>query len=91
MRRFDDLFNEADAAFNANDNYQKEINQLKGLSQEEIASITSDTKDHTALIKVVEQAKQENLSKAQLVENIKSLGDIAVKIAKKTPQFAQLL
>jgi transcriptional regulator len=91
MRRFDDLFNEADAAFNANDNYQKEINQLKGLSQEEIASITSDTKDHTALIKVVEQAKQENLSKAQLVENIKSLGDIAVKIAKKIPQFAQLL
>jgi len=91
MGRFDNLFNKADAAFNASEKYQKEINQLKGLSQEEIASITPDTQDNLALIKVVEQASEENLSKAQLVENIKALGDVAVKIAKKIPQFAELL
>jgi hypothetical protein len=38
MNRFDDLFDEADAAFNAT--YQEELNQLKGLSPEVIASIT---------------------------------------------------
>ena len=91
MGRFDNLFNKADAAFNASEKYQKEINQLKGLSQEEIASITPDTQDNLALIKVVEQASEENLSKVQLVENIKALGDVAVKIAKKIPQFAELL
>jgi hypothetical protein len=91
MNRFDDLFNEADAAFNTNEKYQQEINQLKGLSPEEIASITADTDEHAALVKVVQQASEDNLSKAQLVDNIKALGAVAVKIAKKIPQFADLL
>jgi transcriptional regulator len=91
MSRFDDLFNDADAAFNANEKYKQEIDQLKGLSQEEIASITTNTGDHEALIKVIEQASKENLSKAQLVDNIKQLGDVGVKIAKKIPQFTRLL
>jgi acetyl-CoA carboxylase alpha subunit len=91
MNRFDDLFNDADAAFNANKKYQQEISQLKGLSPEEIASITADTDEHTALVKVVQQASEDNLSKAQLVDNIKALGAVAVKIAKKIPQFTALL
>ena len=53
--------------------------------------MTPDTKDYDALIKVVQQASKENLSKAQLVDNIKELGDVAVKIAKKIPKFADLL
>ena len=89
MNRFDDLFDEADAAFNAT--YQEELNQLKGLSQEVIASITPNIKEYTALIRVVEKASKENISKAQLVENIKGLGKIAVTIAKKIPQFSELL
>jgi hypothetical protein len=91
MGRFDDLFNDADAAFNANEKYKKELEGLTGLSKDAIKSVTPDTKDYDALIKVVKQASKENLSKAELVDNIKELGDVAVKIAKKIPQFAALL
>jgi hypothetical protein len=90
--RFDDLFAEADAAFNGL--YKKELNQLVGLSKEEIDSITPETTDlkiYAVLIKVVEKASKDNLSQAQLIENINALGDIAVQIAKKVPQFAALL
>ncbi len=90
--RFDDLFAEADAAFNGL--YKKELNQLVGLSKEEIDSITPETTDlkiYAVLIKVVEKASKDNLSQAQLIENIKALGDVAVQIAKKVPQLAVLL
>jgi hypothetical protein len=42
-----------------------------------------DTEEHAALIKVAQQASEDNLSKAELVDNIKALGAVAVKIAKK--------
>lgn len=90
--RFDDLFAEADAAFNGL--YKKELNQLVGLSKEEIDSITPETTDlkiYAVLIKVVEKASKGNLSQAQLIENIRALGDIAVQIAKKVPQLTVLL
>ena len=90
MSRFDNLFNEADGAFNANEKYQQEIEQLKGLSPEDIAAITPNTEDHTALIKVGKQASEENLSKAQLAANIRQLGAVVVKIAKKTPLLSEL-
>jgi hypothetical protein len=90
MSRFDNLFNEADGVFNDNEKYQKEIEQLKGLSPEDITAITPNTEDHAALIKVVKQASEENLSKAQLVANIKQLGASVVKIAKKTPLLLEL-
>lgn len=90
MSRFDNLFNEADGVFNANEKYQQEIEQLKGLSPEDITAITPNTEDHAALIKVVKQASEENLSKAQLVANIKQLGASVVKIAKKTPLLLEL-
>ena len=70
------------------------MNGLSGLSAEEVDSITADTSDlrvYSVLIKVVENASKENLTKAQLVDDIKSLGDIAIKIAKKVPQLATLL
>jgi|TARA_B110000495_G_C23000676_1_gene590505 transcriptional regulator len=88
MNRFDDLFDEADAAFNAT--YQEELNQLKGLSPEDIASITPNIKEYTALVSVVEKASKENISKAQLAANIRQLGTVVVKIAKKTPLLSEL-
>jgi hypothetical protein len=88
MNRFDDLFDEADAAFNAT--YQEELNQLKGLSPEVIASITPNIKEYTALIRVVEKASKENISKAQLATNIRQLGTVVVKISKKTPLLSEL-
>jgi len=90
--RFSDLFAEADEAFNGK--YKKELNALTGLSKEEIDAVTPGTTDlkvYSVLIKVVEKASKDNLSQAQLIANIKELGDIAIKIAKKAPQFAGLL
>ena len=90
--RFSDLFAEADAAFNGQ--YKKELNELMGLSKEEIDAVipgTADLQMYSILIKVVEKASKDNLSQAQLIDNIKNLGELAVKIAKKIPQFSALL
>jgi len=90
--RFSGLFAEADAAFNGQ--YQKELNELMGLSKAEIDAITPGTADfqmYSILIKVVEKASRDNLSQAQLIDNIRDLGEVAVKIAKKIPQFSALL
>lgn len=90
--RFTDLFAEADSAFSGV--YKKELNDLLGLSREEIDAIipgTADLQVYSVLIKVVENASKDNLDQAELIENIKSLGEIGVKIAKKIPQFASLL
>ena len=92
MGRFSELFAEADAAFNGL--YKDELNRLSGLSKEEIDSVTPGTEDlkvYSVLIKVVEKASRENISKAQLINDIKGLGEVAVKIAKKIPQFTSLL
>lgn len=89
--RFTDLFAEADAAFNGK--YKEELKALTGLSKDEIDAltpVTSELKTYNVLIKVVEQASKDNLSQAELIDNIKSLGDVAIKIAKKVPKLAQL-
>ncbi len=90
--RFSHLFAEADAAFKGA--YRNELNQLEGLSKEEIESVTPDTEDMTVysvLIKVVEQASRENRSMSSLIADIKELGNVAVNIARKVPRFASLL
>lgn len=88
---YDDLFDDADASFNGL--YGNALKALHGLSAEEISSVTPGTTDmrtYTVLMKVVQDASAKNLAQAQLVSNIKSLGDVAVKIAKKIPQLATL-
>ena len=90
--RFDVLFEEADAAFNGQ--YKEVLNKLYGLSKDEINSITPGTTGlqvYAVLIKVVEEASKKNLTQAQLIKNIKNLGDLAVQLAKKIPEFAALL
>ena len=90
--RFTDLFAQADAAFNGL--YQKELNDLMGFSRAEIDMIipgTTDLQTYSVLIKVVERASKENTSQAELIDHIKSLGEVAIKIAKKIPSFAALL
>lgn len=92
VNRFNQLFADADAAFKGA--YRDELNQLEGLSREEIDSVTPGTEDTTvysALIKVVEQASRENRSMGSLITDIKKLGDVAVNIARKVPRFASLL
>jgi len=60
------------------------------LDYHEIDAVTPGAEDlrvYSTLIKVVEKASRENTSKAQLIEDIKELGGIAVKIARKIPEF----
>jgi hypothetical protein len=71
-----------------------ELNELMGLSREEIDAITPDATDlqeYDRLIAVVKQASRHNLSQAQLADNIRALGDVAVRIAKKSGKLAALL
>ena len=90
--RFKKLFAEADSAFNGA--YKSELDFLLGLSKAEIDSLTPGTTDsqvYLALIKTIEEASKNNISQADLIGNIKDLGEGAIKIAKKIPQFAALL
>lgn len=91
MNRFTKSFAEADAAFSSQ--YQKELEQLKGLSKEEVAKILPDTTNtdiYKKLIEVVDDASKKNIKQAELVSKIKNLGDVAVKIAKQIPALASL-
>jgi|TARA_B110000881_G_C18352910_1_gene402399 hypothetical protein len=84
MRKFDELFTEADAAFNGK--YKNELGKLNGLSKDEIGAVTPRVEDlrvYSILIKVVEKASMENISMTQLAVDIKELGGIARKI----PEF----
>lgn len=90
--RFKDLFAEADAAFNGK--FKDELNALNGLSKTEIDAMipgTADLRMYSVLIKVVEKASRDNLAQAQLIEDIKELGDLAIKIAKKIPRLKDML
>ena len=68
--------------------------ELRSLSPEEIGEITPDTtdqKEYERLMALVQSATQQNLDQAQLVERIKQLGSVAVRIAKKVPSLNPLL
>lgn len=74
--------------------YKKELNDLAGLSRDEIDTITpgiSDLQKFDELIAVVKEASRVNLNQAELIEEIKKLGGIAIAIAKKIPQLSALL
>lgn len=90
--RFAGQFAEANDAFS--ELYSQELKQLKGLSESEISALIPDTQSketYQALITIVEKASKENMAQAQLINNIKSLGSVAIKIASKIPTLAKLL
>jgi len=73
--------------------YSEQLNGLLGLSKEEIDLITPDMTDleiYANLISLVKEATKSNLNQAQLIKQIKDLGDVAVEIAKKVPTLAAL-
>lgn len=90
-----DLRNDLDAGREAFEGeYAQELGELIGLSREEIDAITPDGVDllvYDQLMAVVRQASRHNVSQAQLAANIRSLGEVAVSIAKKSAGLAQLL
>lgn len=70
--------------------YKDQLNDLMGLSREEIDAITpgnTDMEIYDQLITVVKEASRANLSQAQLKQQIKKLGEIAIKIADKVPSL----
>ncbi len=74
--------------------YKEELNQLVGLSKEDIETITPDTEDlqkYDELIILVKEASKANLDQALLKEQILKLGSIAVQIAQKVPSLAAIL
>lgn len=74
--------------------YAEQLDELMGLSREEIDAITPDATDlqeYDRLMAVVKEASRHNLSQAQLRSNIKALGEIAVSIAKKSAKLGALL
>lgn len=82
---------EGNAAFDGQ--YQNELNELSGLSKAEIDSVipgTEDLRTYSVLVKVIEQASRDNITKAKLINDINELGEVAVKIAKKVPSLASL-
>lgn len=73
--------------------YKTELNELAGLSREEIDVITPDTTDlqkYDELISVVKAASAANLAQAELKYQIEKLGTVAVEIAKKIPALAAI-
>jgi len=86
--RLDRLFKEADDAFDGK--YSEEVNELNGLSQSDIDKITPGTNDlriYKVLVKLVEEASQENMDKAELIDKIKETGEIGISIAKNISGF----
>lgn len=74
--------------------YKDELNDLLGLSREEINEITPDLTDlevYDKLIAVVKEASRKNIMQAQLKAQIEELGNIAIEVAKKVPSLAALL
>jgi hypothetical protein len=73
--------------------YAAEIDELLGLSRNDIDAITPDTTDlavYDQLIEVVKDASRKNLAQAQLRSRIRALGDVAMTIARKVPRLASL-
>lgn len=86
------LAQKANKSFNGK--YKEELDQLARLSKEEVNSVTpgeEDARTYSVLLKVVEEASRQNLTQSELVEDIKDLGGVAIKIAKKIPKLAPLL
>ncbi len=73
--------------------HKEALNELAGLSREEVDAITPDLTDlqkYDELITVVKKASATNLQQAELKKQILKLGDVAVEIAKKVPSLAAI-
>ena len=90
-RRVRAAMQRADQAFRGL--YAEEINALLGLSKEEIDEITPDATDlkiYNELLEVVKEASRVNLEQAELANRIKTMGEVAARIAAKVPSLAAL-
>ena len=77
----DDYIEIADA--NIKQEYKRELNSLRGLSAAQIEQFGGTTSQMDDIIREVENAKDNNLKQASLIENIKNLGQGTYELAKK--------
>lgn len=77
----DDYIEIADA--NIKQEYKRELNSLKGLSENQIKQFGGTTSQMDKIIEEVVQAKSKNLKQAALIDNIKKLGKSTYDFAKK--------
>ena len=63
--------------------YKRELNLLKGLSDEQIEHFGGTTSQLDEIISEVEKAKDKNLNQAALIDNLKNLGKSTYTLAKK--------
>lgn len=63
--------------------YSKELEQLRGLTGEQITHFSGNATQLNEIIAELEKAKQTNVSQAQLISNVKSLGKSTYQLARK--------
>ena len=92
MNRFEKAFADADKEFDSQ--YAQCLKQLKGLSEIEITSLSPKTnrqETYQKLIEIVEEATRKNISQSELGAKIRSLGEMAITIAKNISGLKNLL
>ena len=77
----DDYIEIADAKIKQE--YKRELNALRGLSQEQIAHFGGTTSQMDQIIKEINNAKDKNLKQAALIDNLKKLGQSTYDLARK--------
>ena len=90
MNRFEKAFADADKEFDSQ--YAQCLKQL--LSEIEITSLSPKTnrqETYQKLIEIVEEATRKNISQAELGAKIRSLGEMAITIAKNISGLKNLL
>lgn len=74
--------------------YKDQLNELAGLSRQEIDKITpgiTDLQKYDELMAVVKVASARNVSQAELKKQIESLGKVALKICEQVPTLFKIL
>jgi len=89
--RFTKMFEDADKAFSGL--YATQLSELTKMSDQDFQSVSPGEDSgaiYTVLIDVVKEASRKNMAQAELVSNIKELGEKATKLAMKIPSLAAL-
>ena len=89
---FDQTIKETRDAFDGE--YAEQLRELGALSPADIDAITPDHRDveeYHKLMAVVKAASANNVKNAQLADQIRQLGSVAVEIANKVPGLAAIL
>lgn len=63
--------------------YQRELNAMRGISADKLNEFGGDTSQMEEIIKELEEAKEKNLKQAELINNLKKLGETTYGLAKK--------